>query len=111
MHHWYTIHLLLEFCCTSSLIPDLAVPVPLVSGGSGAVTTGGSGCLPESTATSAPRSVGQQAQAAGNSSTNAGEIVNSCYHSEIDTMLRFCLRAVFSTWHMRQFTTLMCVYY
>ena len=50
-----------------------------MSGGSGAVTTGGSGRLPGSTAASAPRSVGQQAQAAGNSSTNAGEIVNSCY--------------------------------
>ena len=43
------------------------------------MTTGGGGRLPESTATSTPWSVGQQAQAAGNSSTNAGEIVNSCY--------------------------------
>ena len=67
-------------CCTCTSLPDVAVPVLLVSGGSGALTTGGSGCLPESTATSAPQSAGQQAQAAGNSSTNAGEIVNSCYH-------------------------------
>ena len=56
------------------------------------------GRLPESTAAFTPWSVGQQAQAAGNSSTNAGEIMNSYYHLEIKTimMLEICLCALFS---------------
>ena len=45
------------------------------------MATDGGGRLAESSAASAPQSVGQQAQAAGNSSTNAGEIINcSCCH-------------------------------
>ena len=68
-------------------LSDLAAPAPL--GGSGTVATGGR--LPESTAASTPQSVGQQAQAAGNASTSAGEIINSYYNLEIETimMLRF----------------------
>ena len=44
------------------------------------MATDGGARLAESSAASTPRSVGQQAQAASNSSTNAGEIINSCYN-------------------------------
>jgi hypothetical protein len=101
--------LILAIRFVALLLPDLAAPVSL--GSSGAVVTG-CGHM-QGTGAATPQSVGPQAQTPGNTSTNAGEILNLCYHLEIENhKLEICLCALFSILHTcGSLQFYVCIYY